>query len=177
MTRWVPIVGFEHRYLISDDGQIKATAAPGRGRPNADRILKLSKANGYLQVKLHPGRNEPPIPRRIHQLVLEHFVGPRPPGEVGRHLNDNRLDNRVENLAWGSLSDNTQDLLRNGHHWQASKTHCKYGHVLAGENLYRTPDGSPRPQRMCRTCSQRRREEYATRKREARLAEHGEVLS
>ncbi|MDO8391036.1 MAG: HNH endonuclease [Actinomycetota bacterium] len=50
----------------------------------------------------------------LHHAVLLAFVGPRPEGGIGRHLNDDPADNRVENLAWGTLSDNAQDALRNG---------------------------------------------------------------
>jgi hypothetical protein len=41
--------------------------------------------------------------------VLLAFVGPRPDGALGRHLNDRPADNRVENLAWGSYADNAAD--------------------------------------------------------------------
>ena len=47
--------------------------------------------------------------RRVHQLVLDVFVGPCPPGMVARHLND-----RLTNLRWGTESQNRQDALRNG---------------------------------------------------------------
>lgn len=50
----------------------------------------------------------------VHALVLEAFVGPRPEGCVARHLNDAPGDDRLENLAWGSRSENSADALRNG---------------------------------------------------------------
>lgn len=160
MTRWSPIRGFEGRYEVSDDGRVKVLAAPGRGRPNRDRELKLgTTTTGYVQVLLYPGAGKPPVARRIHHLVLEHFVADRPhPDLVGRHLDDNRMNNHYANLAWGSLSDNTFDQVRNGVHNHASKTHCKWGHPLSGSNLYVT-----RKQRVCRACAARRRAEYEER--------------
>lgn len=52
---------------------------------------------------------------RVHAIVADAFVGPRPfPGAVVRHLNDNKLDNRADNLAWGSHAQNLRDAVENG---------------------------------------------------------------
>lgn len=51
----------------------------------------------------------------IAVLMLETFVRPRPyPKAQARHLNDDSLDDRLENLAWGSQSQNWDDAKRNG---------------------------------------------------------------
>lgn len=161
MTEWRPIKGYEGRYEISDDGQVKVLAAPGRGRVNADRILKIGKTPaGYWQVLLYDGTGGKPNARRIHHLVLEAFIAPRPAGAHGRHLDDDRNNNHVSNLAWGTKSDNSHDMVRNGRHNHARKTHCKYGHPLNGENLLVTAR-----QRSCRACSRRRNAEYRARHR------------
>jgi predicted XRE-type DNA-binding protein len=52
--------------------------------------------------------------RLVHRLVLEAFRRPPQRGEVGRHINDEPLDNRLTNLAWGTRYDNAQDARRNG---------------------------------------------------------------
>jgi len=50
-----------------------------------------------------------------HVLVLEAFVGPRPEGMWGLHGKGGCLDNRVENLYWGTPSrNNFADKLRDG---------------------------------------------------------------
>jgi DNA invertase Pin-like site-specific DNA recombinase len=46
--------------------------------------------------------------------VLEAFVGECPPGHECRHLNGNKTDNRVENLAWGTSAENARDRVRHG---------------------------------------------------------------
>lgn len=51
---------------------------------------------------------------RVHHAVLEAFIGPRPAGMQCRHLNDEPTDNRVENLAWGTATENQADRRRNG---------------------------------------------------------------
>jgi hypothetical protein len=61
-------------------------------------------------VWLSPGR----VRYRVSVLVLTVFAGPRPPGQVARHLNDNSLDDRLSNLAWGTHAENVADAIRNG---------------------------------------------------------------
>lgn len=159
MTEWRPVVGFEDRYRISDDGQVVAVAAPGRGRRGYDRPLRGSPSReGYQRVTLFPGR----VLRAVHHLVLEAFVGPRPPGALGLHADDDRSNNHVANLRWGTPSDNALDQVRNGRHHVAARTHCKHGHPFSGENLAVTPDG----RRVCRACH--RRVEAARRRQRAR---------
>ena len=53
---------------------------------------------------------------RIHVLKAKAFIfGPYPLGaNVVRHLNDVKNDNRLENLTFGTQSDNIQDCMRNG---------------------------------------------------------------
>lgn len=50
----------------------------------------------------------------VHHLVLEAFVGPRPPGGLGCHKDDNPLNNSVDNLKWGTRQSNSADARRNG---------------------------------------------------------------
>ena len=44
---------------------------------------------------------------KVHRLVCEAFHGPPPaPNSVVIHLNENGLDNRAENLQWGTQKEN-----------------------------------------------------------------------
>lgn len=54
------------------------------------------------------------VKRFVHRLVLEAFVGKCPDKMHARHLNGNPSDNRVENLAWGTRSENMMDRVRHG---------------------------------------------------------------
>lgn len=82
-------------------------------------------------------------------LVLTAFVGPRPEGQVARHLNDDRSDNRLVNLEWGTLSENSYDAVRNGRNWEANKTRCVRGHLLESPNLEMSVIHR---RRMCKAC-------------------------
>jgi hypothetical protein len=52
--------------------------------------------------------------RYAHAIVLETFVGERPAGMTSSHLNGNRADNRVENLAWEAHADNMRRKVSHG---------------------------------------------------------------
>lgn len=44
---------------------------------------------------------------KVHQLVCEAFHGPRPfEGAVVMHKDEDALNNRPENLAWGTMKEN-----------------------------------------------------------------------
>lgn len=47
-------------------------------------------------------------------LVMLAFVGPRPDGLDVCHGNGNPADNRLENLRYGTRSENMRDALRHG---------------------------------------------------------------
>lgn len=159
---WRPVVGWEGFYEVSSHGQVRSVArviARTNGPlPVQPRVLKPQIKNGRHQsVTLRDtanGRTERPY---IHRLVAEAFI-PNPDGfRVVRHLDDNPLDNRVENLAWGSQSDNMHDLVRNGNHPHAQKTHCPQGHPYSGANMWIGQRGDGSTFRMCRECSRVRK--------------------
>lgn len=141
---WRAIPGHEGRYEVSDKGRVRSFA---RGEAH---ILATwtSSPQGHLKTRIG-GRAV--SGRYIHQLVLEAFVGPRPEGMVTRHLNGDPADNRVENLAWGTQSENNYDAVRHGTHAEASRTHCLRGHEFTAENT-RHYNGA----RFCRTCARER---------------------
>lgn len=106
-------------YEVSDEGRVR------RG----GRMLKSSSRNGgYHEVVLSLGTRDTRKNRRLHHLVLEAFVAPKPEGQVGRHLDDNQNNNRLDNLSWGTQKQNAEDRLRNGGYERA--TSCWKGHPL-----------------------------------------------
>jgi hypothetical protein len=104
------IPGFEN-YSVTKDGQVWSNN-PYKNRRK--RWLKLSEdTRGYLRVDLplNPCRYKHKL---IHHLVLETYVGPRPPGKVCRHLDGNKLNNNLNNLCWGTYKQNSQDSKQHG---------------------------------------------------------------
>lgn len=152
--RWLPVVGYEGLYEVSDQGRVRRVPS----------VLKLTPDGaGRLQVGL--SKNGVSKTRRVHHLVAEAFIGPRPEGLETRHLDDNSGNNQVSNLAYGTTAENRQDMLRNGGHYWANQTHCKNGHEFTPENTYLRPArGENRAySRVCRTCVRDRVQEHLAR--------------
>ncbi len=102
-------------YSVTKDGRVwskKRTITKGGW------LRQTTQNSGHLVVGLcKSGKRHI---RAIHQLVLETFVGLRLNGMQCRHLNGNPADNRLENLKWGTSSENTQDAIKHGtqvKHW------------------------------------------------------------
>ena len=153
--RWLPVPGFEGYYEVSDHGSVRSLdrqVTPRNGSPYnlSGKVLSLSEnADGYPMVQLwRDGRGTRKL---VHALVLEAFVGPRPEEMEACHWDDNRTDNRVQNLRWGTQSENRQDRIRNGRDHEKRKTHCPRGHALIGGNL--VPSELRKGKRACRACN------------------------
>jgi hypothetical protein len=106
---WKPVVGYEGLYEVSDQGRVRSL----RTARKAGCIRKTPvNAQGYLAVDLkHNGKRKT---FRVHTLVLTAFVGQRQAGHECRHLNGDRADARLANLAWGTPSENDNDRRRHG---------------------------------------------------------------
>lgn len=98
-----PILGYPG-YSITQDGRVWSD--------KTHRFLAGAKKCGYRIVLLR--KEGKPHFKRVHRLVLETFVGPCPEEMECRHLNGRRADNRLENLVWGTRSENTKDAVRHG---------------------------------------------------------------
>lgn len=154
---WTPALGFEGFYEVSDQGRVRSlertvTYKDGRRRHHPEQLLKpTAHPSGYLMVDLRIGGKR--WPRRVHRLVLEAFVGPRPDGFEGCHGNGVQTDNRLVNLRWDTAEANRDDARRHGTHLSV-RTHCRYGHPLAEPNL--VPSNVRAGGRACLACSRAR---------------------
>ena len=73
---------------------------------------------------------------RVHVMKAKAFLfGPNPIGaNVVRHLNDCKTDNKISNLAWGTMSDNIFDSIRNGHfNYEGAIRGAKMGGKVSGK--------------------------------------------
>lgn len=51
----------------------------------------------------------------VHRLMAKAFI-PNPNGHpIVRHLDDEKWNNDIQNLSWGTMKDNSADCIRNGH--------------------------------------------------------------
>ena len=161
--RWLPVVGYENIYEVSDHGRIwsvKRKVKGGRGKPRTagGRILRGGAAqSGHRTVSLaHPWHGHKMY--LVHRLVLEAFVGPCPEGMEACHWDDNPANNRLDNLRWATRHENMLDRSRNGIDNNGTKnaTHCQRGHAFDSENTIVYADRH-RACRECKNTAERRR--------------------
>lgn len=110
MEIWKDLPGQEGRYQVSNTGNVRSTDRPVRVVCHGVDTVRIAKGkllrpgrnkSGHVTVAIGKGNS-----RQVHQLVLEAFVGPRPAGCEVLHLNHNPADNRLENLRYGTRSEN-----------------------------------------------------------------------
>jgi hypothetical protein len=117
---WLPIPGspvVEGRVMheVSNLGRIRSWFAQGGRGANRPRVRTSPRVlapcryrNGYLGTTL-AGRGV-----MVHEVVLEAFVGPRPPGHQCAHWDGDRFNNALTNLRWATPRENAADKRRHG---------------------------------------------------------------
>ena len=76
------------------------------------RLLQPGNTAGYKSYRLH-AKGQHDRPQLAGRLVLETYVGVCPKGKECCHRNDNRQDDRLENLYWGTRKENFADAVKN----------------------------------------------------------------
>jgi hypothetical protein len=103
-------------YRVSERGEVRSCWNRVRRRGGmTDNWLPLKPIpdrGRHLSVNLHRGGRK--IRRYIHHLVLEAFVGERPPGAICCHWDGDPANNRASNLRWDTYKSNCDDMLRHG---------------------------------------------------------------
>jgi hypothetical protein len=110
---WLPLVGFETLYKVSNMGRIKN---------KNHQLLSTRERRSYLAASLTANSISHDMP--IHRAVALTFI----PNPFNRycvnHINGKKFDNRVENLEWVSARENTCHAL------DKTKTTSKYTGVI-----------------------------------------------
>lgn len=94
-------------YEVTREGRVYSLTSDWRGYGRRE-LAQQPNSHGYPSVRFQLGAKRQR--RLVHALVAETFLPPRPsPAHQIRHLNGNKGDNRVENLAWGTAAENAAD--------------------------------------------------------------------
>lgn len=111
---WKDIPGYEGKYQVSDMGNVKSVYR--------SIIRKQWQSDsGYMYVGLK--QNGKQKQHRVNILVYESFIGPVPEGMHINHINEDKTDNRLENLNlmtpkqnanWGTRNDRISSAKING---------------------------------------------------------------
>ena len=103
---------------LPDEDMVPIPGLPGYFATRSGRLFSVKElsafmhSDGYLRFCAYGRKKRRRI--GVHQVLALTFV-PNPTGlrEV-RHLDGNKANNTVENLAWGTRADNAQDMARHG---------------------------------------------------------------
>lgn len=108
-SKW--ILGYENHYFATTEGDILTCKKWGGDEPK--KLSPQPNNYGYPQVCLC--LDGVVSKRQVHIIVLETFVGPKPSRHHrGLHKDDNKLNNHVDNLYWGTPEQNFKDAIVNG---------------------------------------------------------------
>lgn len=133
---WEAMLEFDG-YEISNMGRIKAikkTWASGEHltilKTKKEHLLVQNISKGYYKVTLQ--KNNKQYTKRIHRLTLFQFMPNHENKPCINHKNGNKLDNRIENLEWATVKENTihsyklglQISQKRGLHSQAKRVKC-----------------------------------------------------
>ena len=108
---WKDINGFEGLYQVSNLGRVKSPQKivyrkTGGYNVYKERIIAQETVKGgYYRVHLF--KNGKGSHLLVHRLVYAAFCGEIPPGTQVNHINEDKSDNRLENLNLMTPKDNT----------------------------------------------------------------------
>lgn len=132
MEQWKPIPGYEGLYEVSDQGRVRSLSGMQTiktrwgGVTQRKTVGKVLRAHinvnrgGYRYVNLN--KDGVAVSRRVCRLVLAAFIGELQAGQQACHNNGNALDDRLDNLRWGSAAENAGDRRKHGTH-KANEDH------------------------------------------------------
>lgn len=124
IEKWKKVVGHEDTYSVSNYGKVRRDKA--YRSTYTGRLLKCSKnMSGYPVVKIY-AQGIFKI-RKVHQLVMEAFVGPCTFGNQVNHIDGVKTNNCINNLEYVTASKNIQHSYALG----LTKPSCGENHVRA----------------------------------------------
>lgn len=117
MEIWKEVKGFENDYEISNLGRLRTKERfvkhyKGGVRKYKSQLKKIRlNANGYLRCNLKKDGKRYDF--TIHKLVALSFLKEDKKRVFVNHKNGIKTDNRLQNLEWCTLSENTKHAVKN----------------------------------------------------------------
>jgi hypothetical protein len=102
---WLPVVGYEQYYLISDHGRLFSLI---QNRP----LKTTANVRGYIGTSLNIIKTRKSA--MVHRLVAIAFI-PNPDNKKEvNHIDGNKLNNHISNLEWVTPKENVEHMWRTG---------------------------------------------------------------
>lgn len=143
------IEGYEGLYQVSNLGRVKSL---NYNHTNQERILKgVKNAYGYIQVGLHKEGKKKIF--KVHRLVYQTFIGEIPKGMQVNHIDEDKTNNRLDNLNlmtpkensnWGTRNERMAEAKTNG---KLSKEVIQLD--LEGNEIARFPSANEIQRQLC----------------------------
>ena len=118
IEKWLPVVGFEGLYEVSDLGRVKSVERRvldkrGHTKYVRERILAAAPdTHGYPRLLLWRANRKYGF--QVYILVARAFLGPCPVGQQACHWDGKPTNSRLENLRYDTPKGNKADDIRNG---------------------------------------------------------------
>jgi len=118
---WREIEDTDYMYEVSNMGRVRSWKRPGGGGLRRTPVIlnPTSGNHGYLQVVVR--QNGKRRNRTLQTLVVDAFAQSDRRGMVVRHLNGDKHDNRLSNLAVGTYIENGEDGIGLGEYCRGEK--------------------------------------------------------
>lgn len=105
------ITDWSQAYRVDEEGRVYSRLI-WRDIRTEHQITPIC-VKGYPCVRLHVASKTRLYP--VHKLMALTFLAPKPsPKHIVRHLDGNPQNNRIENLAWGTHTENFADRAAHG---------------------------------------------------------------
>lgn len=99
-------------YIVTREGRVFSIQSNWRGYGERE-MRQTPNADGYPSVRLTIGGKRTRL--AVHRLVAREYLPPRPTtSHEVRHLDGDKSNPHVENLAWGTVKENADDRERHG---------------------------------------------------------------
>lgn len=128
---WKDIPNYEGYYQVSNMGRVKSlnrviVMKNGVSRKTKGLILKqkYEERTGYLIATLYKKHKRKDV--LVHRLVAQTFIVNSENKRQVNHINEDKTDNRVENLEWMTAKENSNHGTRNE---RIKNTQIKNGYI------------------------------------------------
>lgn len=136
---WKSVKDYEGIYEVSNLGEVKSLERlDSRGRRRKEKLLKLQKdGDDYLFIRLSKNGVKKPV--RINRLVYSTFVEEIPEGLQVNHIDENKENNRVDNLNLMTSKENNNWATRNARSAAARSKQVEAIDKITGRVIFTFP--------------------------------------